>query len=351
LAHKQDGLEAMKDRWDSIVQKVEIVTNSINKFQFSTLIRYFYISRFGYINEKKLYIRLIEKYSDYYKNNLNAFVEDFELVINLLITLAKKRTELSSEEIKSLPGKSSERGYLRTILCLKVFSVIQPYSLLLALFSKERNFDIRVWLNKIEVFHFVYSYICNGAAREFEKRYADTAKNVFQATSDIDVQASLNKLISEFSEILRETTNKEKFIQDISEKLAYGRDSDAIRFFYEYLEEDHFQRNLSGNTFINDSNISIDHIKPQSDGENHFIGNLVVLETDLNQQVKSDNYQIKKEKIMSNSGLSVTRYLFDKYDSWGPKEMNQWAEEAAALFWDSVVVKYFNLEKQSKKQY
>ncbi len=342
-AHKTDDLENMKEHWDKIIDDAGRVTDNINKLSFSALIRYFYISRFGYITEKKLYGKLVDQYNTHYKDNLNIFIEDFESVIKLLLILSKKRNELSSEEIKSLPGRNSERGYLRTILSLKTFGVIQPYSLLLSLFAKERNLDLRNWLNRIEVFHFVYSYISNGPAREFEKKYSETAKNVFNAESDNDVQAELNNFVNDLGILINKTTTKEKFISDVSSKLVYGSDSDAIKFFYEYIEEEYFGRNLQGITFINNPQISLDHICPQNEKEDHSLGNLIVLETDINQQLQDASYKIKKEKILSGSGISITKELFNKYDNWGEDQINDWGKYIASIFWDEIVIKYFNL--------
>ena len=343
-ANRVDNLNQIQDRWDIITENAGLIYEKIKKLKFTTLIRYFYISRFGHITEKKLYKKIVEKYTDFYENDIDRFVSDFESSVNLLIILSKNRQELSSDDILKIPGRNSDRGYLRTILSLKEFAVIQPYSLLLSLFAKERDMDLRTWLNKIEVFHFVYSYISNGPAREFEKKYSETAEKVYNANSLKEVQSELNKLIFEFSRLVKNITTREKFIKDVSGKLKYGRDSNAIRFYYEYLEEEHFNRNLHGDTFIGDSPISLDHVLAQNIAENHSLGNIIVLSKDINQQVQDKDFKKKREIILNSNGIQVTRYMYEKYEDWNDASISEWGEESAGMFWDSVVKKYFNLD-------
>lgn len=344
-ANRVDNLDSIKLKWDLITEKAEQVSENIKKLSFTTLIRYFYISRFGYITEKRLYKKIRDQYINFYNRDIERFVNDFDSAVNILILLSKNRSELSNEDIKKLPGKNTEKGYLRTMLALKEFSVIQPYSLLLALFAKERDFDLRNWLSRIEVFHFVYSYITSGPAREFEKKYSETAKNIFNTDSKSDVEKELSRFTNELKIIINNSTNKEKFIEDTIRKLKYGKSSSVIRFYFEHIEESYFKRNLQGDTLINDPQTSLDHILAQNIEENHTIGNLIILDKDLNQKFQDKTYQEKRNLIIKNevnSRFEIVYYMFKKYENWDSETINLWGRELGEMFWESVVRKYFN---------
>lgn len=341
-AHQKNDLDKMEAMWKDMFDKASNINDKISKLSFGTLIRYFYISRFGYINDKRLYKALIDKYKNYYNSDIYKFIKDFDSSLDLLLTLSKSRDELSQLEIRNLPGKSSERGYLRTILALKEFSVIQPYSLLLALFAKDRDMDIRSWLNKIEIFHFVYSFLGKGAAREFEKKYADLSPKIFNAKDNKVIEKELNDFTKQLESILKESFSFDLFVNNIKSKLIYGKSSNVIRFYYEYLEEEYYGRNLYGNTFINDQEITLDHVLPKNKEEINFIGNLIVLEKDINNEIKDKDFNEKKKLVLEKpSGISVTKELFSKYNEWDNKTIEDWADYSAKLFWDNVVKKFF----------
>ena len=342
FAEQDNVLDEMEERWTNLTENSLSISENIGKMNFGNLLKYFYTSRFGYVSKKKLYKELINRYEDYYKKDLDEFVSDIESVINILNILSNKRDDLSKADLRKLPGKNPERGYLRTILALKTFATIQPYSLLLSVFARERDYDIRHYLSKIEIFHFVYSFLLKGAAREFEKKYADVAPKIYNTSEKDEFERIMNTLMNDLESILVKSSSREVIKKNIKEKVYYGKNSDVVRLYYEYLEKDYKNRNSHGDTFINDAGVSIEHILPRNKQDIHTVGNLVILETDLNQKIKDKTFQEKKETILNEgTKISLTKDLFDKYHKWGETEIQEWEEESIELFMDKVIKKYF----------
>lgn len=172
-------IENIEERWDEI-----------REYAGANLLRtlkYFYVSKRGYITKSNLFPRLKEYAQEVGPENLVNQLGDFA---GFYSTLNKGDADELGEYLESIEcqllGKNDNYcGKLyRVIEALRFFRVTQPYPVLYAALKiyeekyKDNTVATQQLINLFEViekYHFVNNVICDRIGNEIEKLYAETA--------------------------------------------------------------------------------------------------------------------------------------------------------------------------------
>jgi hypothetical protein len=92
--------------------------------------------------------------------------------------------------------------------------------------------------------------------------------------------------------------------------------------------------------------MSIEHIYPENPQKDVWkpieeeyiknIGNLVLLDAGLNSKIGNVDFQTKKKIIIEESQIISTKEVFNKYNDWSEKEINQRRNELVDYLFNNI---------------
>ncbi len=210
----------------------------------------------------------------------------------------------------------AQRRYVRE---LRMFSVRQPWSLLL---SAHRTFDENGFsdiLRAISVISFRYNVIGNLLTNEQERIYNDVARQIARG------------LLATPSEVIRALAPI--YVEDEAFRIAFAekilrttssRNKQITRYILFALEHQ-----ISGKDFDTETpKYTIEHILPENPKEGweeftdnqideaiYRLGNFTLLEDSLNRQNGNQPFQVK-QKLYRQSIFQITNHIAEQNESW-----------------------------------
>ena len=287
--------------WGKIIGK-------LGSERLAEFLRFYWNSKYKTVRKNDLFKAI--------RRNILGKKEVFELLRSL---------EQSSDIYMALKNPFDElwkgnKKITNNLNALRIFQVRQPFSLLLAGYNHLKDQQFEKLLKDITTISFRYNVIGGLNPNDQETVYNDLAlkirstdiydKNILKKINPND--ASFETAFSN-KEFKRTTRNHKivKYVLSKIERKLYSNDIDLFSDLY-----------------------TIEHIMPESIDENwehipddvyerciYRLGNLAILETNLNSESGTKEYSKKKE-IFLKSSLKTTITIPTHYNSWGENEIN-----------------------------
>jgi hypothetical protein len=302
----------IKNKWDSIL-------NFIKYKDFSSFLRYYWISRNKLITEKELFKAIKRTVTN--QDEVIKIITDLELQAEVFSALSEPSDDLWK-------GHTDVIKYLSE---LQIFGIKQPFALLLAAYEK---FDIAEFAKVVKicsVISFRYSVISGLRTNLLEQVYSRAANNIINGKS--------TSPSSVFKDISQLYVSDEVFTNQFTLKSIKTSSKNRLARYIIFSLE-----NKNGNTsyhFDNDSG-TLEHILPEnpsSDWNKPFvqdtqlefiyrIGNYTILEKKLNKDCENKDIEhkipyFKKSKYTLSSE-------FD-YTEWNPNRLKQRQSKLAKI--------------------
>ena len=225
------------------------------------------------------------------------------------------------------------------------FNVVQVRIALLALFDvKDRDvIDLKMLKRTVlylENFHFAYNAILSGKANRLEKIYSTFAINLRKATNKAEAQTIIQTKLVEPLDQLFPTFEDfyKKFIA-----LTYSKKDNPSNTKTKYAINK-LNCYLSRKEIFEDDG-SVEHLVPESDGEYSLgIGNLILLEQQLNSDAGQETYT-KKQETYKKSNYTWIKDFCNKHPTWDHTMISERAVDMAKLYYSKI------LEKQVPEDY
>lgn len=316
---ESDGKDIAKEMWSEIEKNIEQTGTDLKKF-----IRYFWISKYQFVTEKKLYSSIKREITDW-----QQFIDDLYTASNWYNSML----EGNEDDFSKL--KSGSKLY-RSIFAIRLMNVSQCHVLFMSLLQnfKAIKVDFYKTFQIVEKFTYQYSAICKLPGNRVEKIYSKYARNIYDAIKETNekqqrknIQTVLNKLKLE---LVGELPSKELFIENYK-NLSYGR-SEKSRQLIKYSLEEINNLKTTGEHKLDFNKVNIEHLLPQEPKKWGFskkevkeyvnkIGNLTLLSRKLNSNVGNDKI-LKKLAELEKSEIKITIELVESI-----KEKGKWDEE------------------------
>lgn len=340
LPKKDDGLDIAKETWSTIENNIESAKGPLNVSKF---IRYFWLSTYSFVQEKKLYKEVkktindprnfltdISKASEYYykiasdSTAVNDWSEDFED-----ITIAQKIAE--------------------TLTGLRVMGITQCYSLLFCLLlNKDKiGFDFSGIFKVIEKYHFAYSAICKLSGNVVERLYFNTSNEIQNALKISDAKKrtkNIQSVLANFKNRLEYPT-KEFFIEKFMD-VEY-KNYPLVIYILSNIEK---VKSQTEEHIINFTKVNIEHILPLEPKEWNLtksnikdyvnkLGNLTLIAKKINGPMGNKPLE-EKAGLFKTSELNINKELSERFNllkyNWGEKEIDKRQREIAEYAYDVV---------------
>lgn len=297
FSYQKSGFE---EKWEAIVDNAN--------GQLPRMLKYFWVSRKGYIQQSKLY-RSLKEYCreleeiESNQDGITIFVNDLLLFSQYYSAVTdqskeKLRDWLSEFGLNSIANNEDYfENVARVFQALKLFRVSQPIPLIFSFFvnykvhCKSPDKLVKV-LIAIEKYHFVNNVISGRVGNEVERFYSDLAPKIFDSAKPIGENTTtfLDKL-------RRKKANKEEFTSNFIDVINYGQKNFAlVNYVFDRINNHQTKGAQYVPIFRPDvsykkRNYNIEHILAQSKKINYSekeqerfneIGNLIVISRHTN---------------------------------------------------------------------
>lgn len=298
------------------------------RVDFSEFYRHYWISRYRKVTYEKLYddfTQTIKEDRDEYRK----FVDDLYAESKVYMKIVNpQRSDYENRKeyyylIESLNNVNNTFGIKQTrIAYMALFNAKQKGTI--------SNKQFKKTILYIEDFHFVYNGICALRANSFESIYSQFAISMNNAKNSDEGQAAIEMLYNRLKALY---PSYEVFEQRFL-KVQYSKKYLNTNMIAKYIANrvDKFY----GNREIIRDDGSIEHIMNEStDAISLNIGNLIVVEGEINHDCDNLEFAEKKEKYNGSSYNGVKEFLKqnDSVVSWGEDEILLRAKKIAQLMY------------------
>ncbi len=319
-AHETE-MKALEERWEEIV-------GILGSESFPEFLRTFWNSHNKLVRKSDLFKTI--------RKRITGKADAFEL-IRKLDESARIYSALRDANDESWNEKENH-----SLKQLHMFSVRQPFSLLLAAwqkFGEDNREDFTSLLRAISVLSFRYNVICRMQPNEQERAYNDAAVSLSSGklSTARDVIQLLSKAYPEDNAFQAAFADKELCTTN-------ARNKKIVRYILFEME-----KHLSGNDYeVESDKYSIEHILPEHPDENwpgyiehqdekfiHRLGNMTLLERGTNRDLGNVEYT-KKKKVFQQSCFEITSHISQEYDEWNADKITsrqQWMARQAISIW------------------
>jgi uncharacterized protein with ParB-like and HNH nuclease domain len=320
-------LDKVKLIWQEINRKIDEAPGQVT---FSNYLQHYWLSKYEYTSTNKLYYS-VKKYIN--KDNVNDLLNDL-----------KKSSDYyrSFFEPSYLKWKKEENKIRDSIEAIDIFNVRSPLPLMISILSRYYESGITKkqaegLLAALEKFIFAYTAITTTQSTGgLSKKYSKLAIKLRNAVTENEK----NNIYNEVKDSLRENIpSLENFIPKFKELKyteQYTKDRNLIRYIL-----GKFYEKSNPLSYVDYRLMTIEHIIPQdqiagsSDSLIGCLGNLILVNNELNQKLSNKSFGEKK-KILIGSGYILDAEIINA-SKWSDVEINtrldRMAIEAYRLIW------------------
>jgi len=343
LPKKEDGIDVAKETWLTIENNVESARGALNVSKF---IRYFWLSKYSFVPEKRLYKEVKKMVAD-----PSSFLSDILKASEYYYKIASEKTGVD-DWVEDFEDKRISQRIFDSLSSLRVMGVTQCYALLFCLLlNRDKiNFDFSDIFKVIGKYHFAYSAVCKLSGNVVERLYYNTSKelqNAFKISDSNKRTKEIQKALSNFKTVLvKEHYPKRNIFIEKFMDIEY-KNYPLIIYILSNIER---AMGTADEKIINFTKVNIEHILPQDPKMWNLkkveireyvnkLGNLTLISKKINGPMGNKPLK-EKMSLFSNSELNINKDLYKKFENleykWGEKEINNRQEELAKFAYDKV---------------
>lgn len=311
-------LKTLEDRWESMVGR-------LGSESFPDFLRVHWNSRHRFVRQAELFKTIRGQVTS--REQVFALLRMMDEDIDTYLGLSQPATSSWSQMGKDAASQ------------LRMFSVRQPFSLLLAAQRQLSPDNFETLLKACVVLSFRYNVIGSQPPSEQERVYNQVAQRI--STQEL---ANLTDILGSLASIYVPDQVFRVAFAEKSIRTTQSRNSRLVRYLLCQLE-----RHISGHEYDFDSDtLNLEHILPQKiqAGWHHFndeeseamiyrLGNMTLCETRINRDLGNRDYDHKREGYRSST-FSLTQQIADENAEWTPERVatrQKWMAKQATAIW------------------
>lgn len=314
-----------KLKWNQIL---ETIHNSSADISVDKFIYHYWQSRYESITQKKLFAKFKKAVT---KAKAKAYLN--ELVVD-------------SDYYRSLHEKGfnwtkNESEVSRSLAVLQLFSLSQPTPATLSLVraykdGKIKYKKLRDTLKAVEKFHFQFTAVTSSrSSGGISAMYSSFAQKLYKAKNS---QESSQEIASLLSKLRERVPTFDEFTAAFHE-IGYTNANSKQKALVQYILRE-FSLHYKYSYRVDFDELTIEHVHPQSTTNNEWVdktigglGNLILVDTDLNNQLDSKPFS---EKIKVLEGTELLPQFFKGRNSWTPDLVSEHTRDMAAVAYNDI---------------
>lgn len=217
------------------------------------------------------------------------------------------------------------------------FNIVQVRIVLLSLFdAKEKQHISSSYFKKtvlfLENFHFVYNALTSNKSNRFDSIFTTYAIKLRRVNDKIEGHRVLDEFMGKLKAILPKYDVFEKAFLELTYSKSKAIDNIKTKYVLNRINSYYSQKEVF------DDQGSIEHIIPEIPGDKDTlkIGNLILLEQNLNGRCANEDYSQKKKIYAESSYTEVKRFVYNN-ETWTKSDINQRTKELAKLYYDKIL--------------
>lgn len=318
----------IENKWEGI----KTILRSRNpNIGFATFYRHYWISKYKKTTNLKLY----DSFKEYIKPNKKSyekFVED-------LSTTAETYMKIVSPNIDDYDNRKEYNWLIQSLKAIeKTFGVTQARIALLALFELKSNDMIsskafKDAVNYIENFIFAYTGVLKNQANIYESRFSRLAIKLRESNNKSDTNNILKEYLYQVFE--DRYPQKEEFLSGFV-RLRFSKQETPTNTITKYVLNKISSKLNNSELYSMDS--SIEHIINEdiSNENTLFIGNLICLEIDLNNEA-SDLAHEEKVEVYKKSKYDQVLNFCNKYPNFNENDIEERSKILGEYYYDNIL--------------
>ena len=318
----------IENKWEGIKTTLRSRNPNIG---FATFYRHYWISKYRKTTNSKLY----DSFKEYIKSNKKSyeeFVED-------LSTIAETYMKIVSPNIDDYDNRKEYNWLIQSLKAIeKTFGVTQARIALLALFELKSNDKIsskafKDAVNYIENFIFAYTGVLKNQANIYESRFSKLAIKLRESKNKSDTNNILKKYL--YQEFGDRYPQKEEFLSGFV-RLRFSKQETPTNTITKYVLNKISSKLNNSEVYSIDS--SIEHIINEdiSNDNTLFIGNLICLEIDLNNEASDLAYEEKLE-VYKKSKYDQVLIFCNKYPNFNENNIEERSKILGEYYYDYIL--------------
>ena len=311
----------IENKWEGIKTTLRSRNPNIG---FATFYRHYWMSKYQKTTNSKLYDSF-KKYIKPNKKSYEEFVKD-------LSTIAETYMKIVSPNIDDYNNRKECNWLIQSLKAIeKTFGVTQARIALLALFELKSNDKIsskafKDAVNYIENFIFAYTGVLKNQANIYESRFSKLAIKLRESKNKSDTNNILKEYL--YQEFEDRYPQKEEFLSGFV-RLRFSKQESPTNTITKYVLNKISSKLNNSEVYSIDS--SIEHIINEdiSNDNTLFIGNLICLEIDLNNEASDLAYEEKLEVYKKSKYDQVLNFC-NKYPNFNENDI----EDRSKILWE-----------------
>lgn len=293
-SNNEAEMVSLEQHWERIVER-------LGAESFPDFLRVFWNSHYSFVRQAELFKRVRERIIN--RADVFKLIRDIDADIDIYLALTNPST---AQHLSIKQRKHME--------CLRMFSVKQPYSLLMAAYRHLVVDEFERVLKACVVISFRYNVISGMHTGDQERAYHQTALKIsqYKQTSQLRAGEVLQQLHSIY---VNDEVFKANFV-DKSIKTTSSRNKKVVRYILS--EIDFKQSNTRPD--LEDDSYNIEHVFPQhaqtnwgefdgADAEDMVfrLGNMTLCEVTLNRAMENKAFEHKKPYLAQSQFLMTQK--------------------------------------------
>lgn len=306
-------MQGMDNRWEQLVTR-------LGESDLPDFLRIHWISRYGSVRKSELF------------KVIRREVNDRAAVFSLLANL--------DSDIDSYLGLNSplnsewDHEVKKYAEVLRIFGVRQHYAISMAAKRRLSSVDFTNFMKHMVTMSLRYNVIGNRQANEQERVYADIAIKLSNGEYDklTDILERMRSIYPRDDEFRGAFSSKQL-------KTTQARNNKIVKYLL-----CNFENTLTGiEPDQSSSKLTVEHILPQNPDRNwddfseqdiednvYRIGNMTILEANINREIQNREYEIKKPAF-AQSEFQITKNIVKNYDDWDASNINSRQKQLAKM--------------------
>lgn len=296
---------------------------------FATFYRHFWNSKYKKTADKDLY------------DAFNRTIKTKEESEQFLSELAKESKQYLNIVYPQRSDYNNKKEFFWLVQSLRVlnedFNIIQVRIVLLALFDAYNREKISGTYFKrivlfLENFHFVYNALTSNKSNKFDSIFTKYSIMLRKAKDKTEGHHILDEFTNKLKVILPRYDEFEKAFIELTFTKKKTPDNLKTRYVLNKLNSYYASKEVF------DDQGSVEHILPEILGDNDTqnIGNLILLEQDLNRRCGNEDYSQKKSIYSESSYTEVKQFISD-YETWSKIDIKDRAKKLAKFYYDCIL--------------
>lgn len=327
VLNKVEPADFAEETWKNIKETLSFGKESVG---LATFYQHFWSSKYKKVSSNKLY----EAFNSTIKKSETEYTE----FIKELLKNAKIYMQIVNPKREDYNNRKEYFGIVQSLSCVNnYFNVVQVRIALLALFdTKQRGIVdftmLRDTLSYLENFHFAYNAILANRTNRLEKIYSSFAIALRKSQTKAEAKCVIrDKLVAPLDELFPTFDSfSEKFVA-----LSFTKKDKVSNVKTKYAINKLNSLYSNNEVFANDG--TIEHIIPEKEEGNTLnIGNLILLEDNLNVEAGHENYA-NKCAVYAKSNYIWVKNFVAQHEQWDSSMIEQRAKEMAKVYYTEIL--------------